>query len=350
MSDTETRHIRYVFLDVVGFTRNRSVEAQSDIIANMNTIASKSKSNCGLADNDVILLPTGDGICVAIINPVMVYDIHVQVALNILESIYNHNKETEDEMRRFNIRVGLNENVDNLLTDINEQQNVAGAGINTASRIMGFADADQIMVSVNVHETLVHREKYMNAFKTFRASIKHGYTINVYQLILKEQKGLNIGVPILFEKKSPVEPLLSEFEAYYFANCIKQKSFLTSRSDFKFNDHVYAILLWFLSKDSQGIANQTEIDPYQLKIFGGGDKSIEECYEYYKNINYHILSGFARFIGESLAHLRKYFEITGVYSFIFLKKEGVEKLVNEHPKIWKEFGLNDIADIMVEKK
>ena len=59
--------VKYVFLDVVGFTHNRSVETQSDIVRSLNAIVKTSIQASGIPEENQILIPTGDGICVALL-------------------------------------------------------------------------------------------------------------------------------------------------------------------------------------------------------------------------------------------------------------------------------------------
>lgn len=138
-AEAVTVDAKYVFADVVGFTRGRSVEAQSDIVGYLNGVVRHALLGNGVPEGKCILLPTGDGLCVALLpyegSP---YDVHVRVALSLLRGAHEHNEDTKDEMRRFEVRIGLNANTDNLVTDINGNRNVAGAGINMAQRVMGY--------------------------------------------------------------------------------------------------------------------------------------------------------------------------------------------------------------------
>ena len=68
-------------------------------------------------------------------------------------------------MRKFDVRIGVNENVDNLIFDINDRANLTGAGINYARRIMDYADGGNILISQTVYERLSQREKYLEKFK-----------------------------------------------------------------------------------------------------------------------------------------------------------------------------------------
>ncbi len=43
---------KYVFLDIVGFTRNRSVEAQSDIVGYLNGIVNDSLASSQIPESD----------------------------------------------------------------------------------------------------------------------------------------------------------------------------------------------------------------------------------------------------------------------------------------------------------
>jgi len=190
---------KYVFLDVVGYTRDRSVEAQSDIVHALNNMVLGSVTENGVPKDKVIFLPTGDGMCIALLNIESPFDIHLLVALGIVRRIHRHSEKTQDDMRKFQIRIGLKANTDNLVVDINGRRNVAGAGISFASRVMDMADGNQILVGESVFDVLRHREKYMSAFKEYKATVKHGVEISVYQFIGGGHVGLNTRPPEVFQ-------------------------------------------------------------------------------------------------------------------------------------------------------
>ncbi len=137
-SEATTIPAKYVFLDVVGFTHGRSVEAQSDIVHVLNDIVQASIDENEGAKDKLILLPTGDGMCIAMLNVESPYDIHLLIALDIVRKVHEHNELIKNEMRKFQVRIGLNANTDNLVTDINGNRNIAGAGISMASRVMNM--------------------------------------------------------------------------------------------------------------------------------------------------------------------------------------------------------------------
>src|SRR5207247_1517913 len=135
---------------------------------------------CGehhLSDGKRLYLPTGDGLCIVLLGITDPYDIHLRLALDILARLKAYRNAESDSMRQFEVRIGINSNIDNSVTDINGNKNVAGAGINMAQRIMSLADGSQILVSRNIFEILSQRERYREAFKMYTTSVKHGVSI-----------------------------------------------------------------------------------------------------------------------------------------------------------------------------
>jgi class 3 adenylate cyclase len=187
---------RYVFVDIVGFS-TRTVEAQASIVQSLNRIVLSAVKRIDLdidEANDVICIPTGDGLCIAITASKLgidaMLDIHLRLSCVLLSLIGHYNREQKDDERRFNVRIGLNENIDILIRDINGRKNVAGAGINDAARIMDLADANQVLVGQNVFNRLERRIRYRNVFRPYKAVVKHGMEMNVYQYAPEETPSL----------------------------------------------------------------------------------------------------------------------------------------------------------------
>ena len=154
MQEVLTQFVRYLYLDVVDFTVKRSVESQTEIIDALNNIIRKSTAILPIRPDRIVFLPSGDGMGIALLDEIAPYDVHIIGAVEILRQIKAHNIAQTDPMRRFEVRVGISQNVDNIITDINGTKNVAGDGINTAQRVMTVAGRSQIIVSQMVHETL----------------------------------------------------------------------------------------------------------------------------------------------------------------------------------------------------
>lgn len=339
MVEAQTVPAKYIFMDVVGFTHERSVEAQSDIVHALNQIVDTSIAEHEVLKEKIIFLPTGDGICIVLLNVETPYDIHLLIALSIIKGVHEYCQNVQNTMREFQIRIGLNANTDNLVTDINGNQNIAGAGINMASRVMSMADGNQILVGEPVFNTLRYREKYMKSFEPFQATVKHGLQIPIYQFIENGHLGLNTAVPQIFKNPEKIEPKLSEVAAYYFAHAIKNRAFFLAKKG-TIKEFTATILLWLLARDSVMEAHATETDVLNYETYRGDGAGLEERYDYYRKIDYHLMYRLAQFIHS--IYLRKYdqyFIDEALFTCRFINSDGEEKLRSEWPKIWDSFGL-----------
>jgi len=157
--------------------------------------------------NRVIYLPTGDGICIALLNlEAQPYDVHMQVALGILRRLDRHNSELNNENLRVELRVGINANRDNLFMDINCRRNLAGAGINESQRIMDKADGGQILVGDAIFSILKQRNQYVSAFRSYLATVKHGLALRVHQFVADGHPYVNTEVPSAFKTPADIGP------------------------------------------------------------------------------------------------------------------------------------------------
>lgn len=338
MSEAQTIPAKYIFLDVVSFTHNRSVEAQTDIVHSLNAIVDTSVTELEIDRESLIFLPTGDGLCIVLLNIEKPFDIHIQIALKIIQQVQELNDVTADDMRKFQVRIGINANIDNVVTDINGRKNIAGEGVNMAARVMSKADGNQILIGETVYETLRSRERYMSSFKPYNAEVKHGRQMKVYQYVAADKMGLSTNPPKAFEPKIQEEVRLTELVAYYFANSIKNEDFIAKHIGSGQNNYDLTVILWFLSKDSYGYAKSTRFSPYMPEIYGEGEKDLEEVYSYYHSVNFDVICTLAIFISGELRRYNSYFEGN---AYIIVNKLGREKLKTEFPKIWADFELGD---------
>ena len=348
----ETPHVQYVYMDIVGFTKGRSVEAQEDIVKKLNEIVvSVVSEEFGESDKpsyyeeNPIYLPTGDGMAIGFLDSKAV-DTHIRVALSTLREATKHNASTEDEKRKFEIRVGLNENMDNIVTDINGKQNLAGAGISRGQRVMDKADAGQILVGQAVHEILQQREKYADKFDRYYTSDKHGNSLIIYQF-KDESPGLNVDVPSAFRvdlEDIEEEIKLTELMAYYIAHAVQNRAFLLSLPDISKRDNIAVIFLYFLAEDSVTLANTPEYEEPTLHAQESGDVDFQERFKYYENSDVWILFFLERLLIEK--HLSKYYEYFQLRrfdaNFWLVNSKGLKALQREFPKIAKQFNIANL--------
>ena len=339
-SEVTRRFTKYVFLDIVKFSVDRSAEAQFDIVCQLNQIVQASLIKQTVKSEARILLPTGDGMCIALHGPDLEFDLHILLALDILQGLHAYHESTSDLTRQFQIRIGIDQNTDFLFDDINGNPNLAGAGINLAARIMGLGDGNQILVSQTVFDELQPSERYMNKFRPYYAKVKHGRRIQAHQFIAGDHLGLNVDVPSEFLKDVEAEPRLTRFVAHYLALAIKHKlDIVTSRS-------VSApILLYFLAQDALGISKATEIHPYRTKTHGYDELSFSEQLAYYDKQDFNMAIECSKWISDRFSDYEDCFERSGtdIWAPSLVTDAGVEKLNRERPAIWKEFDLDNLT-------
>ncbi|MFZ2644411.1 MAG: adenylate/guanylate cyclase domain-containing protein [Verrucomicrobiia bacterium] len=330
--------IQYVYLDIVDFTINRNIEAQSEVLNALNRIVNDSVKSMAIEESKVIIMPTGDGMAIALLL-LTVLDAHLQLALKILDAVAANNKSAVDPMLRFEVRIGINENVDNVVRDINGRPMAAGAGISMAQRIMDKADGGQIIVGSAVHDTLCQRKKYATAFREYQAIAKHGVKFTAYQYIEPNLLGLNAATPSAFETKKSSPAKLTRIVAYYIAHGIRNREFLVSRKKDPKRSYVATVLLGFLAMDSEDAATTPRHENPTLRTWGAGAATFQKQYEFYNDVDFWIMARLAEYFGEKhLSSYRNCFIGEPFETEVWLvSTKGVQKLLAEWPAIAKEF-------------
>lgn len=330
MIDVKTIEAKHIFIDIVNYTHNRSVEAQTDLISFLNEFVVQALEKSNISIDNKIYIPTGDGMCISLINISTPFDIHILIALDILERIYSHNSSTDDEMRKFDIRIGINENIDNLIIDINGNKNISGSGINHAARIEGLCDANQILVGNSVFEKLVQREKYMKSFTTYSTEVKHGLLLKVHQYKNKNIEYLNSDVPSRF-KPTPTKTFrLSELQAFYLANCIVNEEFISKNLGIGQHQFSLHTLLVQLSMDCYEKTKVTKVKPVPTTKV---NRELQEHFDYFQSIDFWIICDLSQlFAKEYLSEISNYFS----EAYLFTNEKGRKKLQEDHPIICEQ--------------
>ena len=130
-------------------------------------------------------LPTGDGGALVFrTSP----EAPVHCALEISKELKKH-----PELR---VRMGIHSGAVNEITDVNEQANIAGAGINIAQRIMDCGDAGHILLSRHVAEDLEqYRQWQPHLHDLGECEVKHGVRVHAFNFYTDE-----VGNPEVPEK------------------------------------------------------------------------------------------------------------------------------------------------------
>ncbi|MDO9052798.1 MAG: adenylate/guanylate cyclase domain-containing protein [Gallionella sp.] len=134
-----------LFLDMVEYSK-KSVSGQISLKDRFNTYLSEAIHDVPVADR--IILDTGDGAAVNFLGDV---ESALTAALRLRASLLNEDPYLEPQLL---VRIGINLGPVRLVRDINGQPNIVGDGINVAQRVMGFADASQILVSRSYYDAV----------------------------------------------------------------------------------------------------------------------------------------------------------------------------------------------------
>lgn len=330
MSEINTVNAKHIFIDIVNYTHNRSVEAQVDVIVTLNEIVKLSIEQYDIPEENIIFIPTGDGMCISLIDLHKPYDIHLKFSITLLEKLNDHNKKELSDTRKFSIRIGINENIDNVITDINGRINISGSGINIASRIEGLADSNQILVGNSVYDKLINRERYMNSFRRFSATVKHGVMLDVYQYQDKSKEFINNNVPAIFEIKTVTTPSLTVFEAYYLAICMINKDFILSKAKDVLHLSALHSLIYIRTLDKVGSLKITKTNPtYTIRAKETNEDFFQKLMQSNIWLNHEIHHSL---LPLKLSSIGNCFE----ESFLIVNDYGKKKLQMDHENIFYE--------------
>jgi hypothetical protein len=257
----------HIFIDIVGFTKNRTVEDQVFIVSKLESIILDTVKSFSIDESKVLYAPTGDGVCISILEW-SEYDIHMKICLKIFEELEKHNTRCVETSKKISIRAGIDSNFDAVRPDINRKDNVIGSGINRAARIMSLARPDQLMISSSVFDTLKDREVYRDLFVKKEGVVKHNTKIDTYQYVGKHP-GLD-NEEFIVDLKTLNEPI-----ALYLISCsINRNKFFDkvpkNKGDiliFKFKVKLYLKLRTVEIKDAyDDYINNKEIEYSERKL------------------------------------------------------------------------------------
>ncbi|HYD34074.1 MAG TPA: adenylate/guanylate cyclase domain-containing protein, partial [Methylophilaceae bacterium] len=132
-----------IFLDIVNQSKKPVAEQIKDKDLFNGFINEAIKD---VAQNDRILLDTGDGAAIALLGAP---EEALFIALTIRDNIIKYNKDSKQKLL---VRIGINLGPVRVVSDINGRPNILGDGINVAERVMSFAEPNQILVSRSYYE------------------------------------------------------------------------------------------------------------------------------------------------------------------------------------------------------
>jgi adenylate cyclase len=177
-SDVKFEIGHVLFIDIVGYSK-LLINEQSEQIQKLREIV-RGTEQFRLAETEgkLLRLPTGDGGALVFRNSP---EAPVLCALEIAKALQA--KPGSKEKPPLRLRMGIHSGPVNEVTDLNEQANIAGAGINIAQRIMDCGDAGHILLSKRVTDDLEHYPQWRSHFHDLgECEVKHGVRVSLVNL------------------------------------------------------------------------------------------------------------------------------------------------------------------------
>jgi TolB-like protein/class 3 adenylate cyclase len=182
----EIAHI--LLIDVVGYSK-LLVDEQIEFLKELNQIVRSTECfRAAETAGKLIRVPTSDGMALIFFHSP---EEPAQCALEISRALQDH--------PRIQLRMGVHSGPVSRVTDVNEQTNIAGSGINVAQRVLDCGDAGHILLSAHVAEDLCeyrHWQPYLHDLG--ECEVKYGLRLHLFNLYKD-----GVGNPQVPEKLRP---------------------------------------------------------------------------------------------------------------------------------------------------
>jgi adenylate cyclase len=182
----ETAHV--LFLDVVDYSK-LLVNEQREVLQQLNeAVRDAPQFRKSSATGKLIRIPTGDGMALVFFQSP---EEPVHCAMEIAKALKNY--------PHIRLRMGVHSGPIDQVTDVNDQTNVAGVGINFAQRVMDCGDAGHILVSKRVADDLAQDKLWQPLLHDLgEIEVKHGVKLGIVNLYTAE-----LGNPYSPQRLSP---------------------------------------------------------------------------------------------------------------------------------------------------
>src|SRR6059036_2611168 len=170
----EIAHV--LFIDIVRYSKLSINEQRAAIDELTQAVRTTEQFQSAEAAARLIKIPTGDGMALVFYKSP---EEPVECALEISRAL--------KEQPKLQLRMGVHSGPVSGVIDVNERANLAGAGLNTAQRVMGCGDAGHILVSKRVAEDLAEYEEWRPLLHDLgTCEVKHGVKLQVVNLYSDE--------------------------------------------------------------------------------------------------------------------------------------------------------------------
>src|SRR6059058_3724976 len=168
--------VHVLFLDVVGYSQ-LLVNEQREVVQQLSEIVRATPQfRQSSAAGKLIRIATGDGMALVFFQSP---EEPVHCAMEIAKALKNY--------PHIRLRMGVHSGPVDQVTDVNDQTNVAGVGINFAQRVMDCGDACHILISKRVADDLVQDRLWQPLLHELgEIEVKHGVKVGVVNLYNQE--------------------------------------------------------------------------------------------------------------------------------------------------------------------
>src|SRR5436309_388751 len=164
----EIAHV--LFIDIVGYSKLSMNEQRAAVDELNHAVRASDEFRKAEAADRLIKIPAGDGMALVFYTSP---EAPVQCAIEMSRVAHLH----------LPLRMGVHSGPVSGVIDVNERANLAGAGLNTAQRVMGCGDAGHILVSKRVAEDLAEYEQWRPFLHDLgTCDVKHGVKLHVVNL------------------------------------------------------------------------------------------------------------------------------------------------------------------------
>ena len=171
-SDVKFEIGHVLFIDIVGYSKLLINQQSSQLETLKKIVRGTEQVRLAEAEGKLLRLPTGDGGALVFRTTP---EAPVLCAMEIAQALKSHS-----ELR---VRMGIHSGPVNQVVDLNEQANIAGAGINMAQRVMDCGDAGHILLSRHVAEDLEHYPHWQPYLHELgECEVKHGVKVSIVNL------------------------------------------------------------------------------------------------------------------------------------------------------------------------
>ncbi len=161
-----------LLIDVVGYS-TLLVNEQIELLQELNQIVHGTQSfRAAEAIGKLIRVPTGDGMALLFFHSP---EEPARCALEISRAL--------QEYPHIQLRMGVHSGPVNPVRDVNDQTNMAGAGLNVAQRVLDCGDGGHILLSGHIAEDLCqyrHWQPYLQDLG--ECEVKHGLRLHLFNL------------------------------------------------------------------------------------------------------------------------------------------------------------------------